>query len=253
MSAKLARTSHECDDLNGSMSNQFTVPSALARRMRAAITILCVPIAVGLAVWLGLERRASLKLNEENNSLRRQWSQMPLLFAENQRLSNLVAEGNGSLSPPNRAAKPSLATDESAELVRLRGEVKALQEQNREIQELQANTRETRAAAETATTATGVNPAAGGATSANGSGFELLGANYWTGTTNLDVTAELRKRIRADTLKAIASNNLKGDPEFGQTKHLTVVYRVGGVTMTNEFREGDVVVLPNVLPNEQQQ
>jgi len=50
-----------------------------------------------------------------------------------------------------------------------------------------------------------------------------------------------------DTLKAIASNNLKGDPEFGQTKHLTVVYRFGGVTMTNEFREGDVVVLPNEL------
>ena len=229
------------------MSNQFTVPGALARRMRATIAILCVPITTGLAVWLGLDLRASLKLNEENYSQRQQLSQMPLLFAENQRLSNLVAEENGSLSPPNRAAKPSLATDESMELVRLRGEVKALQKQNREIEELQADTRETRAAAETALTATGVNPAAGSATSANGSGFELLGANYWTATTNLDVTAELRKRIRGDILKAIASNNLKGDPEFGQTKHLTVVYRFGGVTMTNEFREGDVVVLPNEL------
>src|SRR6266853_1194574 len=101
------------------MSNQFTVPSALARRMRAAITILCVPMATGLAVWLGLELRASIKLNEQ---------------------------------------------------------------QNREIQELQADTRETRAAAGTPLTATGVNPAAGSATSANGSGFELLGANYWTPT-----------------------------------------------------------------------
>jgi hypothetical protein len=43
---------------------------------------------------------------------------------------------------------------------------------------------------------------------------------------------------------AVASNNIKGDPEFGQVKHLTVVYRVGGVLRTNEFREGDVVVLP---------
>jgi hypothetical protein len=218
------------------MSNEFTV--------RAAVTILCIPIAVGLAVWLGLDLRASLKLNEENNSLRQQMSQMPKLLAENERLSNSAAEKDGSLPSPNRAAEPFPATNESMELVRLRGEVKALQQQNREIQELQANTRETRAAAETAMTATSLNSAAG-ATSANRSGFELLSANYWTASTNLDVTAELRKRIRGDTLKAIASNNLKGDPEFGQTKQLTVVYRLGGVTKTNEFREGDVVMLPN--------
>ena len=37
------------------------------------------------------------------------------------------------------------------------------------------------------------------------------------------------------------------DPEFGQVKPLTVVYRFGGVTMTNEFREGDFVVLPKEL------
>jgi hypothetical protein len=203
---------------------------------------------MGLAIWLALELRASLKLKEENKSLRQQLSQMPQLVVENERLSNLVAAANGSISPHNRAAETSLVTDESKQLARLRVEVKALQDQNAEIQKLQANTRETRAAAETARTAAGVNPA-GSATSANGSGFELLSAKYWTASTNLDVTAELRKRIRGDTLKAIASNNLKGDPEFGQTKHLTVVYRIGGVTMTNDFREGDLVV----LPNEQQQ
>src|SRR5204862_1013579 len=100
--------------------------------------------------------------------------------------------------------------------------------------------------AETALKTKNINqPANGhGATTANGSQFELLRANYWTDKTNLDVAAELRERIRGDSLKAIASNNLKGDPDFGQVKHLTVVYRFGGVTMTNEFREGDFVVLP---------
>lgn len=214
--------------------------------MRRTVTILCLPIAMGLAIWLTLEHRALLKVNAENSSLRQQLSQMPQLLAENERLSNLIAEENGSPSPPDPTAETS---HESKDLDRLRGEVKALQQQNKEIQQLQANTRETRAAVETAMRAADVNPATGNGTSGNGSGFELLVANYWTTTTNLDVTAELRKRIRGDTLKAIASNNLKGDPEFGQTKHLTVVYRFGGATMTNEFREGDFVV----LPNEQQQ
>ena len=74
--------------------------------------------------------------------------------------------------------------------------------------------------------------------------MELLAADYGTDRTNLDVAAELRARIRGDSLKVVASNNLKGDPDFGQVKHLTVVYRFGGITVTNDFREGDLVVLP---------
>ena len=60
----------------------------------------------------------------------------------------------------------------------------------------------------------------------------------------MDVTDELQDRVRGDNLKAVASNNLKGDPEFGQTKHLTIEYNFGGVIMTNEFRENDMIVLP---------
>jgi hypothetical protein len=213
--------------------------------MRAAVTILGIAVTLALVVCLAHERRASLKLNEDNDRLRQQLSQVDQLSAENQRLSNLVAEANGSVSPPNRAGERSPMADEPAkDLLRLRGEVEALQQQNKEIQKLRANTREVRAAAETALKTKSVDPAGGSATSVNGSGFELLGANYWTATTNLDVTAELKARIRGDSLKAIASNNLKGDPEFGQTKHLTVVYRFGGVTMTNQFREGELVILP---------
>jgi hypothetical protein len=215
--------------------------------MRAKVTIICFLLSAGLAVCLALERRASLKLEQENSGLRQRLSQMDKLAAENQRLSNLIAEANGLPARTSRPAEASLAADDPAnELVRLRGEVEALRQQSKELESLRANTREVRVAAETALKTRNTNQAANSqsATPANGSQFELLRADYGTERTNLDVAAELRERIRGDSLKAIASNNLKGDPEFGQVKHLTVVYRVGGITITNEFREGDFVVLP---------
>jgi hypothetical protein len=172
---------------------------------------------------------------------------MDKLVAENQRLSNLVAEANGLPPQPNPPAEVSPVTeDPMEELVRLRGEVEALRQQSKEVESLRANTREVRIAAETALKTKNINRAANSHSgpTANGSQFELLRADYGTDRTNLDVAAELGEKIRGDTLKAIASNNLKGDPDFGQVKHLTVVYRFGGVTMTNQFREGDFVVLP---------
>src|SRR6266496_1054977 len=188
------------------------------QRMRAPVTIIWIVAVAGLAVCLALERQASLKLERENNGLRERLSQSDKLVAENQRLSNLLAETNGLPARPNRSADVSLATVEPAkELVRLRGEVEALRQQSKEIETLRANTREVRATAETALKTKNANLANNrGATTDTGSQFELLSADYGTGNTNLDVTAELRERIRGDSLKAIASNNLKGDPDFGQ-------------------------------------
>ena len=215
--------------------------------MKTTVTIIWILAATGLTVCLTLERQSSLKLERENYGLRQRLSQMDKLAAENQRLSNLVAEANGLSVRTSRPAEVSLAADEPAqELVRLRGEVEALRQQSKEIESLRANTREVRTTAETALKTKNANQAANNqsATPANGSQLELLRADYGTERTTLDVAAELRERIRGDSLKAIASNNLKGDPEFGQVKHLTVVYRVGGVTITNAFREGDFIVLP---------
>ncbi len=211
------------------------------------VTILCAVAAAGLAVCLTFERRARVKLDRENENLRRQLSQMESVVAENQRLSNLFAQVNASASRPHEREEGPTAPDQQAkELVRLRGEVETLRQQNREIETLLANTRQLRAAREN-----GLNPQDAGraansynGAAANGPQLEILRAEYWTEKTNMDVAAELRDRIRGDSLKAIASNNLKGDPDFGQVKRLTVVYRFGGVTATNEFREGDYVVLP---------
>jgi len=212
--------------------------------MKAKISILLVPVAAGLALYLVCERQATLKLNQQNEDLRQQLSQIDELTAENQRLSNLVADLDRLPTRPDRAAGTSAPNDQE-ELVRLRGEVAALREQAKEIENLRANTREARVAAEAALKTSGSQAAYGQAAApGNGSQLEVLSADYGTERKNLDVSAELRARIRGDTLKAMASNNLKGDPDFGQTKRLLVVYRFGGVIMTNEFREGEVVILP---------
>ena len=203
--------------------------------------------AAGLAIGVGVERQARLRLGQENRALHQQLSQMDGLIAESQRLSNLVAQANGSPSQPNGQSGAPSATDERLkEIVRLRGEVEGLRQQSQEIETLRADTRQVRTAQENALKAKNAGQAAqsnSGPTS-NGSQLEILKADYWTDRTNMDVAAELRERIRGDSLKAVASNNIKGDPEFGQVKHLTVVYRFGGVTRTNEFREGDLVILP---------
>ena len=205
------------------------------------INSICILAAAGLAVWLIVEHRAWFKLDQENKALRRQLSRMDEVVAENQRLSDLVARAHGSPSRLSPQVEGAPATDER-ELVRLRGEVEALSQQTKEMETLRADTRQVRAARDTALLAQAAQRAVNSYN--DGSRIEIVKAEYGTDKTNVDVAPELRERIRGGRLKAVASNNLKGDPEFGTVKRLTVVYRVGGVTMTNDFRENDFVVLP---------
>jgi len=129
-------------------------------------------------------------------------------------------------------------------LVRLGGELDALREKCQEIESLR-ETPESALGNSNSINARATGPEGNrGEGGMNGTQFELLRAEYGTTRTNLDVTQELADRIRGDRLKAVASNNLRGDPEFGQVKNLTVIYRVSGVTRTNRYREGDVVILP---------
>ena len=211
------------------------------------VGIIWVVAATGLAIGVAVERRAQAKLDRANRALQEQLSQADGLSAENQRLSNLVAQANGAPSRTAERSEGPSATDERAkELERLRGEVEALRQQGKEAEALREDTRRIRAARDNgvrAPNAAGV-AKAGNVAMVNGSPFEIVRAEYGTETTNMDVAAELSERIRGDGLKAMASNNLKGDPDFGHVKHLVVVYRFGGVMRTNEFREGDVVMLP---------
>jgi len=187
------------------------------------------------------ERQACLNLDAQNDDLRRQLSKMAELTAENGRLSNLLAQANAPGPHPNGA------TDERLEeLARLRLQVEAFHQQSNDIQSLRSDTVATRAALDEAAKvrrasrlASRPNPGA-----ANGAPFEILEASYGTDRTNMDVVAEVNDRIRGGSLKMVANNNLAGDPDFGHVKSLTVVYRFDGAVLTNQFREGDVVILP---------
>ena len=55
------------------------------------------------------------------------------------------------------------------------------------------------------------------------------------------MTEELRKMIVGNKLEVIASNEIKGDPDEGTVKKLTIEYRFGGITVTKEFTEGEEI------------
>jgi hypothetical protein len=253
---------------------------------RIILSIVCALAAAGLAVRVAVEHEARVTLDQQDGALREHLSQMDQVIAENQRLSNLVAQVDGPPSRPNERAESAPGTDQRAEapsgtdkrseassgtdkraeapsgtdkrskeLARLRGEVEVLRQQSKEIEMLREDTRQVRAAqpagpvTQSAGQAATMSP---GATTAEGAQFEILKAEYWTENARMDVTGELAAKLRSDALnatatnafKATANNDLKGDPDLGHTKTLTVVYQVGGVTMTNEFREGQPVILP---------
>lgn len=202
---------------------------------------------LGLGGWLLVERSVCFQLAQQNAAGRQNSMAIAALNAENQRLANLVARTEVLPSHTRRQLEASPLVDaDTNELLRLRGKLDLLRQQTNEIGTLREDTQQLRAALESKlkNQSAGTRSTTPERTPANGSQFEILKAEYWTDHAKMDVTEELRDQIRGDSLKAMASNNLKGDPEFGQVKHLTVEYRFGGVMMTNEFREGDVIVLP---------
>ena len=110
--------------------------------MKAKSVILSVLWAMALAgvtIWLAVEHQARLRQGEANTALRQQLDPMAGLIAEHERLSNLLAQANGSQSLPDERLK---------ELLRLRGEVGVLRQQGKEIEALRQENRQARAALE---------------------------------------------------------------------------------------------------------
>jgi len=92
-----------------------------------AIHIACVAIPVAV------QHQSSNQLREDNQALRQQVAQ---LAAENERLSNLVAQANSSRT---------LANEQPGEILRLRGEVGVLRQQMNEAERLLGENRQLRA------------------------------------------------------------------------------------------------------------
>jgi cell division protein FtsB len=106
--------------------------------MRKLTPVLVGMIAVtGIAVSLTIWHSGQAKLGENAEATRRQAEQIAGLSAENQRLSNQVASA--------RAAQ-SLAPEELSELLRLRGQVGLLRQNDKEEARLQATNAQLRAA-----------------------------------------------------------------------------------------------------------
>ncbi len=81
-------------------------------------------VVTSVVTPLLVQQRAHARLRDQDEGLRQRAVRLANLSAENQQLSNLLAQANGS---------PSLSKDQLSELLRLRGEVGRLQ---RDVQEL---------------------------------------------------------------------------------------------------------------------
>jgi hypothetical protein len=99
-------------------------------------SVLSLAAVVGMAIWLAVEDQARLRLGEEHKTLEKQLDQMAGLIAENDRLSNLVAQANRSLPLPD---------DQSRELLRLRGEAGVLRQQSNELEVVRNENRQAHA------------------------------------------------------------------------------------------------------------
>ena len=203
--------------------------------------IIYIIIFVGIVIWQVVESQNCRRQGQEIIALQQQLRQITeVIREENGKMSNLVAQARQSQILQTQRA------DQANELVQLRGEVSVLRQQTNEIEALRGEIYQVRMAFEGSANAQNLSQTATAkkrATSAS-TRLQILAAYYWTPNRAIDVTGQLNDQIVGDKLEVIAGNNLRGDPEYGQTKTLTVLYNFDGVTRTNQVREGELLMLP---------
>ena len=188
---------------------------------RIILSIICTVAVAGLAIRVVVEHEARVTLDQQNGALRERLSQTDQVIAENQRLSNLVAQASGPPSRPSERLEAPSGTDERLkELVHLRGEVEALRQQSKEIETLREDTRQARAvqnngpvtqsAGQAATMSSGM--------TTNAPGLQILSAEYWTENTRLDVTAALAAKFSSDPSKRLRITTSTATPIWGIQK-----------------------------------
>jgi hypothetical protein len=97
---------------------------AMTTLQKTLLTLSITIVAAGVAVPLVIQHRHQVEVREENPALRLQAEQLGQFAAENARLSNLVVRSSQVRTLPDAP---------SSELLRLRGEVGMLREQNQEL------------------------------------------------------------------------------------------------------------------------
>ena len=97
--------------------------------------IISVIAVAGVATPLAIQNQSQARLREENQVLRQQASQMVQLTAENERLSNLLAQAESG---------ESLSGEQMGELLKLRGEAGRLRREGKALEMLQTENRQLR-------------------------------------------------------------------------------------------------------------
>jgi len=102
------------------------------------IGIISAVVAGGVAAPMIMEYRSQAQLRDTQAAWKTQHDELAAQVAETERLSNLLAQANGT---------QQLNTDQAAELLRLRGEVGSLRRQTNDLAKLQADNQRLRTAA----------------------------------------------------------------------------------------------------------
>ncbi len=92
------------------------------------LALVAAVIAGSAAAPLVIKHRANARLGGQNDSLLQQTGRLAELSAENQRLSNLVAQLD----------RPAVSDEQLAELLRLRGQIGPLRKAVGEVEQLRA-------------------------------------------------------------------------------------------------------------------
>src|SRR5438067_6647077 len=100
-----------------------------ATKLKAGI-ISAIAVA-GLATPLVMQHQAQVKLREETQTWRQQVGRLTQVKAENERLSNLLAQANSA----------QLSKDQLSELMKLRGEVGLLRRQTNDLAKFREESR----------------------------------------------------------------------------------------------------------------
>jgi len=58
------------------------------------------------------------------------------------------------------------------------------------------------------------------------------------------VTKELIKLVVDNKIETTASNDIKGDPDPGRRKKLSIEYKINSIALKKEFNEGEKVIIP---------
>ena len=120
--------------LAGSVAGASTMATLTKILMitKAKLAIFGVLLVTAIATPMLVQHQTLGRLRNENASLRQQVEQLSPLRVENQRLSNLVAEAGNDQPGP---------ADQTSELLRLRGEVGRLRQENQEVNRLREQVR----------------------------------------------------------------------------------------------------------------